>query len=35
MLSPLDVAERLAVSRSTIYDLIARREIPAVRIGRQ
>jgi excisionase family DNA binding protein len=32
--SPKDLAESTTVPRSTWYSLVARREIPAVRIGR-
>jgi excisionase family DNA binding protein len=34
LLTPNDVAKRLAVSRSMIYALIHRRDLPAVYIGR-
>jgi len=29
-----EVARRLAVGRTTVYDLIAKRELTAIRIGR-
>lgn len=32
LLKPADVAQRLSVSRSTVYDLLARGEIRAVRV---
>ncbi len=34
-LTPQEVANRLQMARSTIYRLIQRREIPAVRVGGQ
>ena len=33
--TPQEVANRLQMARSTIYRLIQRREIPAVRVGGQ
>lgn len=35
LLSPAEVAGRLRIGRSTVYELIDRGEIPAVRVGRQ
>ena len=35
VLTPQEVANRLQMARSTIYRLIQRREIPAVRVGGQ
>jgi excisionase family DNA binding protein len=34
LLTVKEVAGRLAIGRTTVYDLIARGEIPAIRIGR-
>ena len=34
LLKPLEAAQVLGIGRSLIYELIARREIPAVRLGR-
>ena len=34
LLKPSEVAEILGIGRSLIYELIARREIPSVRLGR-
>ena len=34
LLKPMEVAQALGIGRSLAYDLIARREIPSVRIGR-
>jgi len=34
LLSPDQVAERLAVSRSMVYKLLRMRELPAVYVGR-
>ena len=35
MLTPTEVAERLSVSRPTIYRLLAANIVPAVRVGNQ
>ncbi|MFC1899621.1 helix-turn-helix domain-containing protein [Chloroflexota bacterium] len=34
LLKPIEVAETLGIGRSLIYELIARKEIPSVRLGR-
>lgn len=34
LLKPLEAAQVLGIGRSLIYELIARREIPSVRLGR-
>ena len=34
LLKPLEVAEILGIGRSLAYELIARKEIPSVRLGR-
>ena len=34
LLRPADVAEQLSISRTRVYELIERRELHAVRIGR-
>ena len=34
LLKPSEAAEVLGIGRSLIYELIARREIPSVRLGR-
>jgi len=34
LLKPSEVAKVLGIGRSLIYELIARREIPSVRLGR-
>jgi len=34
LLKPSEVAQILGIGRSLIYELIARREIPSVRLGR-
>lgn len=34
LLKPSEVAEALGIGRSLIYELIARKEIPSVRLGR-
>jgi len=34
LLKPLEAAQILGIGRSLIYELIARREIPSIRIGR-
>jgi excisionase family DNA binding protein len=34
LLKPLEAAKVLEIGRSLIYELIARREIPSVRLGR-
>lgn len=35
LLTPKEVAERLAVSETTVHRLVARGELPAIRVGRQ
>jgi len=34
LLKPLEAAQVLGIGRSLIYELIARKEIPSVRLGR-
>lgn len=34
LLKPIEAAQVLGIGRSLIYELIARREIPSVRLGR-
>ena len=34
LLKPSEVAQVLGIGRSLIYELIARREIPSIRLGR-
>ncbi len=34
LLKPSEVAQILGIGRSLIYELIARREIPSIRLGR-
>ena len=34
LLKPSEAAQALGIGRSLIYELIARREIPSVRLGR-
>jgi excisionase family DNA binding protein len=33
LLKPLEVAEAIGVSRSRVYDLIGRGELPSIRVG--
>jgi len=34
LLKPAEVAERLRIGRSLVYELIAQGEIPSIRLGR-
>lgn len=34
LLKPMEAAQALGIGRSLIYELIAQREIPSVRLGR-
>jgi excisionase family DNA binding protein len=34
LLTVKEVAERLRVGRTTVYELLAKRELPAIKIGR-
>jgi prophage regulatory protein len=34
LLKPVEVTQVLGIGRSLVYDLIARKEIPSVRLGR-
>jgi prophage regulatory protein len=34
LLKPAEVTKILGIGRSLVYDLIARREIPSIRLGR-
>jgi len=35
LLTPLQVAERLCVHRDTVYEMLRRGQIPAIKVGKQ